>query len=207
MEDEKLVARISALSFALILSCGLVHAQDDDAIVDTPVEDKWALIVGISKFTDSHLDLKFPAKDASDFANYLINEAHFASDHVHLLTDENATKERILTELGDRWLPRVAHANDLVVIFISSHGSPSTMDVVGTNYVVAYNTDVNRLYATGLPMQELTSAIKERVHARRVVLILDACHSGAARTAKGLTRTTNFDTDAVAQGTGQLVIC
>lgn len=180
---------------------------DDQATADTPIGDKWALVIGISKFQNPSLNLSYPAKDAEDFYNYLINQAHFAKDHVHLLTDEDATKERIMTELGDMWLPRAASPNDLVVIFISSHGSPSNMDVAGDNYLVAYNTDPNLLYATGLEMQEMMNALKLRIHANRVVLILDACHSGSAQTAKGLTRVANFDSDAIAQGSGQLVIC
>ena len=41
----------------------------------------------------------------------------------------------------------------------------------------------------------------------RTVLVLDACHSGAANVAKGLVRQANFDADSIAQGSGQLVIC
>jgi len=56
-------------------------------------------------------------------------------------------------------------------------------------------------------MQDLTRVIKGRVHSDRVVLILDACHSGAAEPeAKGLVRVKNVDAEAIAQGTGQLVI-
>jgi uncharacterized caspase-like protein len=40
------------------------------------------------------------------------------------------------------------------------------------------------------------------------MLIIDACHSGAANPAKGIVRTPgNVDSDALLQGTGQLVIC
>jgi uncharacterized caspase-like protein len=73
---------------------------------------------------------------------------------------------------------------------------------------VMHNTDPDSLYATGLPLQELASAIRQRVHAERVVLIVDACHSGAANPAKGISRTAgNVDSDTLVQGTGQLVIC
>lgn len=174
---------------------------------NSTVEDKWALIVGVSKFQKPGINLKYSAKDAGDLANYLIHEAHFAPDHVKLLLDEQATKERVLAELGDKWLPRLAHPNDLVLIFISSHGSPSQMDLEGLNYLVMYNTDPDSLYATGLPLQELATAIKQRVHSNRVVLIIDACHSGGANTAKGLTRVGNVDSTLLLQGTGQLVIC
>jgi hypothetical protein len=177
-------------------------------LVSAPVEDKWALIVGVSKFQRAEANLKFAAKDASDFRDFLVNEAHFAPDHVKLIVDENATKERVLAEIGDKWLPRLARPNDLVVIFISTHGSQSSLDLEGINYLVMHNTDPDSLYATGLPLQELASAIKQRVHARRVVLIIDACHSGAANPTKGLTRQPrNIDSAALSAGSGQLVIC
>jgi hypothetical protein len=177
------------------------------AASNAPIEDKWAFVVGVSKFAKPSINLKYPAKDAKDLSTYLINEANFAPDHVKLLIDEQATKERVLAELGDKWLPRLAHPNDLVLIFISTHGSPSQADLEGLNYLVMHNTDPDSLYATGLPLSDLAAAIKQRVHSNRVVLIIDACHSGAADTAKGLTRVGNIDSAALSQGTGQLIIC
>ncbi|MBI5174503.1 MAG: caspase family protein [Candidatus Obscuribacter sp.] len=177
-------------------------------ITNRPVRDKWALIIGISNFQDKNLNLKYPAKDARDFHDFLIKEANFAPDHVKLLVDEKATRANILSELGDKWLPRVANPDDLVLIYISSHGSASDMDIGGVNYLLAHDSQVDSLYASGLPMQDLTRIIKGRVHSDRVVLVLDACHSGAAEAAgsKGLYRKGNLDAEAVAQGTGQLVI-
>nr|MBP6745881.1 caspase family protein [bacterium] len=176
-------------------------------VTNRPVRDKWALIVGISNFQDNKLNLKYPAKDAKDFNDYLLKEGNFAPDHVKLLVNEQATRANILSELGDKWLPRVANPDDLVVIYISSHGSASDMDIGGVNYLLAYDSQVDSLYASGLPMQDLTRIIKGRVHSDRVVLVLDACHSGAADPgSKGLFRQGNVDITEVAQGTGQLVI-
>src|SRR5207302_687031 len=64
-----------------------------------PIKDKWALVVGISNFQNPSIDLKYPAKDAKDFQKYLISQANFAADHVKLLINEDATRERILSEL------------------------------------------------------------------------------------------------------------
>ena len=187
-----------------------VETQPEESALDVtnrPVRDKWALIVGISNFQDNKLNLKYPAKDAKDFNDYLLKEGNFAPDHVKLLTNEQATRANILSELGDKWLPRVANPDDLVVIYISSHGSASDMDIGGVNYLLAYDSQVDSLYASGLPMQDLTRIIKGRVHSDRVVLVLDACHSGAADPgAKGLFKQGNVDVTEVAQGTGQLVI-
>lgn len=175
--------------------------------INKPVDDKWALIIGISKFQKPEVNLKYSAKDAQDLRDFLVKEANFAADHVKLLVDEQATKSNVLAEIGDKWLPHVARPNDLVLIFVSSHGSPSKVDLEGLNYLVMHDTDPNSLYATGLPLQDLAAAIKQRVHANRVVLIVDACHSGAANPAKGLVRLGNFDSQSLLAGTGQLVIC
>jgi len=189
-------------------SDGMSLAEDNSrSAISTPIEDKWAFVVGVSKFAKPGINLKYPAKDAKDLASYLVNEANFAPDHVKLLVDEQATKERVLAELGDKWLPRLAHPNDLVLIFISTHGSPSQADLEGLNYLVMHNTDPSSLYATGLPLSDLAAAVKHRVHSNRVVLIIDACHSGAAEAAKGLARVGNVDSVSLAQGTGQLIIC
>jgi len=185
-----------------------LQITDQSTASNTPVADKWALVIGVSKFTNPSINLKYPAKDARDFYDFLINKQHFAKDHVGLLLDEKATRENICAMIGDKWLPRVAAPDDLVLIYISRHGSASTMDVGGLNYVVAHNTDVDSLYATGIPLQQLTQMVKSRVHSNRVVIILDACHSGAASAdSKGLSVSRNYDAEAIAQGTGQLVLC
>jgi len=137
----------------------------------------------------------------------LITDGKFQKDHVKILLDEEATRGNILSELGDRWLPRMAAPDDLVLIYFSSHGSSSDLDVGGVNYLLAHDSEPDQLFASGLAMQDLTRVIKGRVHSDRVVLILDACHSGAAEPeSKGLVRVKNVDAEAIAQGTGQLVI-
>lgn len=174
-----------------------------------PITDKWAIIVGIGNFADKTIpSLKYPTKDAKDFYNFLINQAHFAPDHIRLLLNENATQRRILTELGDKFLPRVARKDDLVVLYLSSHGSPSKVDVRDKNYLVAYDTEKSNLFASGIEMQDLTQLIKSRVDSERVLIVLDACHSGAAdANAKDANSASNFDAAKISQGSGQLVIC
>lgn len=180
----------------------------DTVNVGRPIKRKYALVVGISKFADEKINLKYADKDAQDFYNYLVSEGHFQKDNVKLLLNEKATREAILSNLGDQWLPRVANSDDLVVVFISTHGSPAEMDAKGVNYIVAHNTDKESLYATGIPIQDLTRMVKGRIHADRVVVLLDACHSGAAEDGgKGLIRERNLDADQVAVDSGQAVIC
>lgn len=211
----RLSVRIGALLVGLLASvqfaCSGALAQDSgeqSASVNRPIRDKWALVIGISQFQNNKLNLGYSAKDARDFAGYLVSDAGFAADHVHLLVDSEATQRRILSELGNKWLPHVANPDDLVLIFLSTHGSGSDLDIGGQNYLIAYDTDVDDLYTTGISMQKLASDIKERVHCDRVVVFLDACHSGGAahpQGAKGLLRT-GVDSSQLAIGSGQMVI-
>lgn len=179
------------------------------AQVNRPVGDKWALIFGIGDFADAKIPkLKYASKDAQDFYQYLVKEARFAPDHVRIFLDEKATQRRILSELGSHGLPRLVKPDDLVVIFFSTHGSPSQLDSKGANYIVAYDSDPDDLYVSGVDMKQIFARLKERTEANRIILIMDACHSGStAAGGKGIVRTGNFDAKALAEGLGQMVIC
>jgi len=174
-----------------------------------PIRDKWALVIGITDFQDPDIpDLQFSAKDATDFYNYLVKEANFQPDHVRLLLNEQATQRRVLSELGSKFLARVVKPDDLVVLYFSTHGSPSQLDPRGKNYLVASDSDSDDLFATGIEMQKLLDSIQGRVLTDRVLLVMDACHSGfAAPDSKGMSRLGNFKAEDLAQGSGQLVIC
>lgn len=175
----------------------------------SPIGDKWAVVIGVGKFADSKIpQLKYAAKDAKDFYDYLVDPAQgkFQKDHVKLLINEDASKINIMDMLGDSFLPHAAQPNDLVVIYLSTHGSPAGADIRGVNYVIAYDTQLRKLFATGIDMKQLLRMIKERVHTSRILLVLDTCYSGAGgESHKGLSRT-NVDSQSLAQGIGSMVI-
>lgn len=215
-QRSKLVLFAVASALVLVEAAGAQTPNSNSASssssspVSTPVADKWAVVVGVSEFADKAINLKYAAKDATDFRAFLVDKCHFAPDHVRLLTNEQATKENVLDLLGDSFLPRVALPDDLVVIYFSSHGSASDLDLRGVNYLVAHDTAVDRLYSTGIDLQTLSNIVKTRIHCNRALIILDACHSGGAsdtNDSKGLVRTSNVDAAAIAQGTGRAVIC
>ena len=170
--------------------------------------DKWALVIGVSKFEDPSIPtLKFAAKDAQDFGDYLVKKANFARDHVKVLVNEQATQRQIMSAMGDKFLPQVVKKDDLVIIFYSSHGTPSSRDVVGANFLVAYDTQKKDLFATGIDAASLTRLLRERVHAERTLIVMDACHSGgAADGAKDTSSGANFDLKQLPLGTGQMLI-
>ena len=87
---------------------------------------------------------------------------------------------------GSRATPQ---PNDLVVIYVATHGTPRTTDTAGgANYLVTYDTEVynggnldeDALYATAYPMVELADAVSTRMKALRTAVFLDTCYSGGA---------------------------
>jgi caspase domain-containing protein len=176
------------------------------------VHDKWALVIGINKFQDTHvLRLKYPSKDARDFAALIKDPAagRFSVDHVHLVTDEQATTRKIKEELN--WLARSSAKDDLMVVYVSSHGSPREKDTAGVNYVITNDTalkDADSLFATALPMVELADVVRTRIQARRAAIFLDTCHSGAVTAATGFnsSQVASPIFDRLTPGVGRVII-
>lgn len=172
-----------------------------------PVTDKWALVIGISKFANPQYNLKYAAKDAKDFYNYLISEGNFKRDHVLLLLDENATRRNIMSAFGHKFLPAVSEDGDLVTIFISTHGTPAAKDPGQRNFIVAYDTESDSLYETGVDMDELYRRVKRGVNTDRALVIMDTCYSGAGIPgARGLEEAANFDLTQLVQGSGHMFL-
>lgn len=171
------------------------------------VKDKWALVIGISKFANPEYNLKYAAKDAQDFYNYLITEGNFRKDHVLLLLNEHATRRNIMSAFGDKFLPAVCREGDLVAIYISTHGTPASKDPGKRNFIIAYDTEAEALYETGVDMDELYRRVKEGVKTERALIVMDTCYSGAGVPgARGVDAGANFDADLLAQGSGHLVM-
>jgi len=152
-----------------------------------PPGQRWALIVGIGKFTDQVIEsLKYTTGDAQSFRDALLDPkiGGFPADHVHTLFDDDATTKNIKMQLN--WLARSAGPDDVVVVYVATHGSSRDLDTVGVNYIITHDTEIgpnydqDSLYATALPMVEISNAIATRVKASRAAIFLDTCYSGNA---------------------------
>ena len=101
---------------------------------------KWAVVIGVSKFLNVQFqNCAIRLRMRRIFKYFLVTKSRFAKDHILLLTDEQATESGIWMHFGDGWLPRRVMKDDLVVVFISSHGSPA--DVAGEkNFIIAYDS-------------------------------------------------------------------
>jgi len=182
--------------------------------------DRWALVIGIGSFTDPHIEpLKYTASDAQSFQDALIDPkiGNFKGDHVHILLNDDATTKNIKMQLN--WLARSAGPDDIVVVYVATHGSSRDLDTVGVNYVITHDTEIganidpDSLYATALPMVDIANAIATRVKAQRAAIFLDTCYSGNAAVkdtkliAPGIKNSAPSPQmlDHIKQGTGRMV--
>ena len=151
-----------------------------------PVRNKWALVVGISQFSDTRLSLHYTTKDAKDFASALVDPkvGRFPASNVHVLGETEVSTRRFKEELN--WLARSAQEDDLVVIFVATHGTSRKDDTAEVNYIVTSDTDLtsqDSLFGSALAMVELSDIVRTRIKARRTVILLDTCHSAGAMAA------------------------
>jgi hypothetical protein len=138
----------------------------------------WAIVIGISHYKNlpPQSQLRFAHRDAETFAAFLRspNGGGFPSSHLKVLLEENATLSAMRTALGT-WLARSAEPGDVEYVFFAGHG---VTDGERDGYLLGYDSDPQDLYATALPIVELDKIITERIRARTVVLLVDACHAG-----------------------------
>jgi uncharacterized caspase-like protein len=181
---------------------------------------RWALIVGIGNFTDQNIEpLKYTANDAQSFMDALLDPkiGGFKADHVHSLLNDQATTKNIKMQLN--WLARSAGPDDVVVVYVATHGSSRDLDTVGVNYIITHDTEIganidpDSLYATALPMVDISNAIATRVKAQKAAIFLDTCYSGNAAVqeskliAPGI-KNASLSPDTIAhitQGSGRMV--
>jgi uncharacterized caspase-like protein len=133
----------------------------------------YALTIGVGTYKDKSLTLRYPAKDAEDFAKALRRQKGglYREVIVRELKDGNATKETILD--GLQWIERETTANDVAVLFLSGHG---VNDPNGFYYFLPVDADTQRLKAKGVSYQDIKNTVS--VLAGKVVVFLDTCHSG-----------------------------
>lgn len=146
------------------------------------IGDKWAYIVGISNYKDSELNCPGKAENAKKFFDFLTRESNFKPDHCKLFLDANATREKILTDMFNSFLPRNVSSEDLLVIYLSGFISPPEWDVKKLNFFLFNDSMKSNVFATGMDIQSLSRVINSRLRCKNIVLVLDGEYSQGALT-------------------------
>lgn len=145
---------------------------------DLPPGPRAALVIATSAYADPELSqLRAPVRDADELVQVLADPDVAAFTVTPLI---NQPEPRIRRAIGAFLADR--GTDDLVLVYLSCHG---LLDKRGRLYFAATDTAKTQLGATALESAWLLDQLDE-CRARRQILILDCCFSGAfARGSKG----------------------
>jgi predicted nucleic acid-binding Zn-ribbon protein len=173
----------------------------------------WAAVIGINQYQKTR-SLKYAVNDANAFKDYLKTNLQLPSHQIFFLTNQEATKDNLLSVLGTK-LRRKAATEDTVIIFFAGHGAveadPINPDGDGfEKYLLPFDANLNDLYSTAISMGEVTR-IFHRIQSDRLIFIADTCYSGAAggRTqlaAKTRAALSDHFFDRISRGKGRVII-
>jgi Caspase domain len=138
---------------------------------DLPAGRRLALVVATTRYADTTLrQLRAPARDAADLRD-LLADPKVGGFAVTSVVDGTAQRVRLALEefLAGR------EPDDLLLVYLSCHG---LVDLRRRLYFAATDTLKDRLASTGVEAQWLLEQLED-CRARRQVVLLDCCFSGA----------------------------
>lgn len=151
----------------------------DESNITNDKPEKYALLVGINKYSIPNADLNGCVNDVNAMWEILVKEFGFKPDNIRVLVDERATKQAILKRL--HWLTGSAKDGDFLVFHFSGHGSfvrdrsGDELDDNSDELVVTYDHS----WDNPLIDDEIALAFKNIPEGAFLTFISDSCHSGS----------------------------
>lgn len=202
--DPKLIARYQipgeALQVKVIAKTANNSISSRGVILDLKSEEPTSLrkpslhavMIGVDDYKDDNLDLNYAAKDANDlhqaleqaskkffnvddtnrvfFYNLTINrDRKLGTDKIKGKTPDKVNIIQTLEEIEKKSKPE-----DILLVFFAGHG-----EIVDKDQLLLLTTEATSTKFEGIRMRELLEQLN-KIPAGKRVLILDACHSGAA---------------------------
>ena len=157
-------------------------ASDSAAAFESPYRESWAAVIGIDAY-QAWPRLQYAVKDAQSVRDVLIQKYHFKPENVFALFDKDATREKILSLLGDKLAdPSLVKREDRVFVFFAGHGAtrklPSGRDL---GYIIPVDAGVSDYQGQAISMSNFQD-ISEAIPAKHLLFIMDSCYSGLALT-------------------------
>ncbi len=142
-------------------------------VADILKPNLYVLAVGVSKYDKKEYILEYAAKDAKDFSEKIALQKGglYNNVNIKLLTDADATKDNILDGLD--WIQKETTSRDVAMIYIGGHG---VNDATGVFYYLPVNADVDYMKRSCLMYSDIQNTVSSI--AGKVILFVDACHSG-----------------------------
>ncbi|MGP1184969.1 caspase family protein [Serratia sp. CY47280] len=170
-----------------------------------------ALIISIANYPEVNPLPSSVLNDGRDIFSTLTSPSKcgFSIQNVAILLDSDATLFAIRKEL--KALAARAKSGDTVVIFFSGHGARSDEGTDAWSSLIPFDCSMDNFVESVLSEQEFSLALKS-IQASRVVVFIDACHSGASVSFKSsggkpaILGYTEKSLDRLTEGTGRVLI-
>jgi len=138
-----------------------------------PSSDSFALVIGVENYA-SLPKAEFAARDAQAVRAHL-ESLGYPPRNTIVLTDSQAARSSV-QKYVETWLPKVVGAGSRVFVYFAGHGAPDPE--TGQTYLLPWDGDPKFLADTGYPLKQLYAKL-DALPAKRVIVALDACFSGA----------------------------
>jgi peptidoglycan/xylan/chitin deacetylase (PgdA/CDA1 family)/Flp pilus assembly protein TadD len=147
--------------------------------------ESWAAVIGIDDY-QKWPRLRYAANDAQGVRDLLVKKYQFKPENVFLLLNEQATRQNILSLLGDKLAnPDMVKREDRVFVFYAGHGAtrklPSGRDL---GYIIPVDADLESYQGQAISMTNFQD-IAEAIPAKHLLFVMDSCYSGLALTRGG----------------------
>ena len=152
-----------------------------------PMDNRWALVIGISMYKNTAYNLQYSDKDAQDIADAMESLDRVPKSNIRVLTNSEATREEIRKSMLV-WLGDNVKENDVVFIYFSGHGSQlldrdRDEEDGYDECIVPYDYTGND-YGLLIPDDEFAYWLRN-IPSSNILLIMDCCFSGGAARVKG----------------------
>jgi len=135
--------------------------------------DAYALVIGVEKY-NTLPEARFAERDAKAMNAHLLAMG-YPQRNIVLLTGSQATRTGLVKNL-EAWLPNNVTERSTVMFYFSGHGAPDAKS--SQAYLVPMDGDPQYLEETAYPIKRLYAKLAA-LKAKRVVVALDSCFSGA----------------------------
>jgi len=172
-----------------------------------------ALVIGIGDYTHPRFaSLPATARDAQAIAAVLIDPARcgYPPANVQTIIGPEATFANIRAALES--LAQFTNSQSTVFFYFSGHGGRSLESGTWRAYLCPREADPDDLTSTAIPGDEL-SALLVTIPARKLLVVLDACHAAGSADLKAADGTLAWKAglpdnyyEALSQGSGRVVV-
>jgi len=144
--------------------------------------ESWAVVVGINDYK-KWPKLSYAVNDANGVREMLVSKYRFKPENIQVLLDGDATRERILSALGDVLSDsEKVKRDDRVFVFFAGHGVTRKLpNGKSLGYIVPVDADTTNYQSQAISMTNFQD-ISEAIPAKHVFFVMDACYSGLALT-------------------------